>query len=178
MVISNYQLLITNYHFDYRRRYKDLCQGTEDEERKHHRKVAIKVLRPDLARLLAPLTAHDAPAVFRAVDRAVLAHHSRPSGLPLILAGLAEHQAVFRSVTHNPFVVSAEVQKAQLDFRRAADGIRDYTIRDLHGYHLTFGHHLMTAGPPLPIERVDVAVAGAAPMNVKRSSCLIALNCR
>lgn len=46
---------------------------------------------------------------FRAVDRAVLAHHSRPSGLPLILAGLAEHQAVFRSVTHNPFVVSAGI---------------------------------------------------------------------
>lgn len=37
-------------------------------------------------------------------------------------------------------------------------GIRDYTVRDLHGYHLTFGHYLLNAGPPLEIERVDVPV--------------------
>jgi catechol 2,3-dioxygenase-like lactoylglutathione lyase family enzyme len=37
-------------------------------------------------------------------------------------------------------------------------GIRDYTVRDLHGYHLTFGHNLFNVGPPIPIERVDVAV--------------------
>ena len=37
-------------------------------------------------------------------------------------------------------------------------GLRDYTVRDRHGYHLSFGHHLLSAGPPLPIERVDVPV--------------------
>lgn len=37
-------------------------------------------------------------------------------------------------------------------------GIRDYTVRDPYGYHLTFGHHLLHAGPPLQIERVDVPV--------------------
>ncbi|HET7233795.1 MAG TPA: VOC family protein [Longimicrobium sp.] len=37
-------------------------------------------------------------------------------------------------------------------------GIRDYTVRDLHGYHLTFGHPLFNIGPPIPIERVDVPV--------------------
>lgn len=37
-------------------------------------------------------------------------------------------------------------------------GIRDYTVRDLHGYHLTFGHPTFTTGPRVPIERVDVAV--------------------
>ncbi len=31
-------------------------------------------------------------------------------------------------------------------------GIRDYTIRDLNGYSLSFGHHLLDAGPPLKIE--------------------------
>lgn len=36
--------------------------------------------------------------------------------------------------------------------------IRDYTIRDLNGYYLCFGHHLLTAGPPIKIERVDVPV--------------------
>ena len=37
-------------------------------------------------------------------------------------------------------------------------GIRDYSIRDLYGYYLVFGHHLLNAGPPIRIERVDVPV--------------------
>jgi catechol 2,3-dioxygenase-like lactoylglutathione lyase family enzyme len=37
-------------------------------------------------------------------------------------------------------------------------GIRDYAIRDLNGYYLSFGQHLYSAGPPIPIERVDVPV--------------------
>jgi catechol 2,3-dioxygenase-like lactoylglutathione lyase family enzyme len=37
-------------------------------------------------------------------------------------------------------------------------GIRDYTVRDLYGYHLTFGHRLWTDGPPIPIQRVEVPV--------------------
>jgi catechol 2,3-dioxygenase-like lactoylglutathione lyase family enzyme len=37
-------------------------------------------------------------------------------------------------------------------------GLRDYRIRDLHGYLLAFGQHLFNAGPPVEIERVDVAV--------------------
>ncbi len=35
-------------------------------------------------------------------------------------------------------------------------GLRDYTVRDLHGYHLNFGHRLYNDGPSLKIERVDV----------------------
>jgi catechol 2,3-dioxygenase-like lactoylglutathione lyase family enzyme len=37
-------------------------------------------------------------------------------------------------------------------------GLRDYGIRDLDGYKLDFGHHLFNVGPPIEIERVDVAV--------------------
>ncbi len=37
-------------------------------------------------------------------------------------------------------------------------GLRDYTVRDLYGYHLTFGHHRLSAGPPIKIERVDIPV--------------------
>lgn len=37
-------------------------------------------------------------------------------------------------------------------------GLRDYTIKDLCGYRLTFGHHTFNAGPPLVIERVDVPI--------------------
>ena len=43
---------------------------------------------------------------FRAVDRAVLEHHSRPSGLPLMLAALPEHHDLFHKVSHNPFLMS------------------------------------------------------------------------
>lgn len=42
---------------------------------------------------------------WRAVDRAVLEHYSRPSGLPLILAALPEHHHPFRQVSHNPFLM-------------------------------------------------------------------------
>jgi Bacterial archaeo-eukaryotic release factor family 3 len=48
----------------------------------------------------------DAERFFRAVDRAVLEHHSRPSGLPLILAALPEHHSLFRQVSQNPFLLS------------------------------------------------------------------------
>jgi catechol 2,3-dioxygenase-like lactoylglutathione lyase family enzyme len=37
-------------------------------------------------------------------------------------------------------------------------GIRDYTVRDRYGYYLVFGHHLLNAGPPIKIQRVDVRV--------------------
>lgn len=39
-----------------------------------------------------------------------------------------------------------------------AYGLRDYRIRDLHGYELSFGHHTFTDGPAIEIERVDVPV--------------------
>jgi len=49
----------------------------------------------------------DAERFFRAVDRAVLEHHSRPSGLPLMLAALPEHHHLFRKVSHNPFLMAS-----------------------------------------------------------------------
>lgn len=47
----------------------------------------------------------DAERFFRAVDRAVLAHYSKPSGLPLILAALPEHHHLFHDVSQNPLLV-------------------------------------------------------------------------
>ncbi len=47
----------------------------------------------------------EAERFFRAIDRAVLEHHSRPSGLPLILAALPEHHDLFRRISHNPFLI-------------------------------------------------------------------------
>src|SRR4051795_7875120 len=36
--------------------------------------------------------------------------------------------------------------------------IRDYVVRDLNGYYLSFGHQLFNAGGPITIERVGVPV--------------------
>jgi hypothetical protein len=48
----------------------------------------------------------DAERFFRAVDRAILERHSRPSGLPLILAALPEYHNLFRQVSQNPFLMA------------------------------------------------------------------------
>jgi hypothetical protein len=52
---------------------------------------------------------NDTARFFRAVDRAVLEHHSRPSGLPLMLAALPEHHHQFRLVSQNPYLMAAGV---------------------------------------------------------------------
>ena len=48
----------------------------------------------------------DTERFFRAIDRSVLEHHSRPSSLPLILAALPEYHALFRQVSRNPFLMA------------------------------------------------------------------------
>jgi hypothetical protein len=52
----------------------------------------------------------DADRFFRAVDRAVLEHYSKPSGLPLVLAALPEHHHLFHHVSHNPHLVAEGVR--------------------------------------------------------------------
>ncbi len=42
-------------------------------------------------------------------DRAILEHHSRPSGLPLILAALPEHHHLFHAVSRNPYLVAESI---------------------------------------------------------------------
>jgi hypothetical protein len=52
----------------------------------------------------------DAERFFRAVDQAVLEHHSRPSDLPLLLAALPEHHGIFHQVSKNPFLVDEGIK--------------------------------------------------------------------
>ncbi len=47
----------------------------------------------------------DTEQFFRAVDRAVAEQFSRPSRLPLILAALPGHQATFRKLSHNAYLM-------------------------------------------------------------------------
>lgn len=66
----------------------------------------------------------DTERFFRAVDRAVLQHHSQPSGLPLILAALPEHHRLFRELSHNPHLLAdgIDVHPEALD---SLDELRD-----------------------------------------------------
>jgi hypothetical protein len=51
----------------------------------------------------------DTERFFRAVDRPILECHSRPSGLPLILAALPEHHHVFHGLSRNPFLIPESI---------------------------------------------------------------------
>ena len=48
----------------------------------------------------------DTEKYFRAVDLAIAAKFSKPSGLPLVLAVLPEHEAMFRRVSQNPLLLA------------------------------------------------------------------------
>jgi hypothetical protein len=52
----------------------------------------------------------DEERFFRAVDRAILEHHSQPSGWPLILAALAQYHTPFRRVSRNPFLIENGIE--------------------------------------------------------------------
>ncbi len=52
----------------------------------------------------------DAERFFRAVDRAVLEHYTKPSGLALILAALPEHHHLFHQVSQNPLLLDEGVR--------------------------------------------------------------------
>lgn len=51
----------------------------------------------------------DTRQFFRIIDRGVLEHHSRPTGLPLLLAALPEHHHLFREVSQNPHLLDATI---------------------------------------------------------------------
>ena len=89
--------------------------------------------------------ASDTERFFRAVDRAVLEHHSRPTGMPLLLAALPEHHHVFRAVSHNPFLM-AEAIDVHPDAlspdalrERAWELVQPYYLRRLSGLIERFG---------------------------------------
>src|SRR5690606_21810765 len=87
----------------------------------------------------------DAERYFRAVDRAVYEHHSRPTGLPLILAALPEHQPLFRQVSRNPLLIEGgiEINPDALDIQelrqRAWQAMEPRYLERLGGFVQAFG---------------------------------------
>ncbi len=51
----------------------------------------------------------DTEHFFRAVDRNILEHHSRPTGLPLLLAAMPEYHHQFREISHNPNLLEESI---------------------------------------------------------------------
>lgn len=51
----------------------------------------------------------DRDRFFRAVDRGVMEHHSKPSGLPLMLVALKEYHTPFRNLSRNPHLLTMGV---------------------------------------------------------------------
>ena len=47
----------------------------------------------------------DTARFFRAVDRAIIEHHAKQAGLPMVLAALPEHHALFRAISHNALLL-------------------------------------------------------------------------
>lgn len=47
---------------------------------------------------------------FRAVDRAIIEHYSKPSGLPLILAALSQYHASFHAISHNAQLIESGIE--------------------------------------------------------------------
>jgi hypothetical protein len=81
------------------------------------------------------LVDNDTERFFRAVDRALLEHYSRPSGLPLLLAALPEHISFFRRISNNPFLMDEgiDIHPDALSI----EALRDRAWRVIEPHYLT-----------------------------------------
>lgn len=72
----------------------------------------------------------DTERFFRAVDHAITEYHSKTSGLPIMLAALPEHEALFQSISHNPYLmsVSVGVHPGSIDFHSFMDRVRSVVM--------------------------------------------------
>lgn len=76
----------------------------------------------------------DTEHFFRAVDRAVLEHHSRPTGLPLLLAAMPEHHHLFREVSRNPNLLAESIDVHPDDL--TLDALRERVWEQLQPHYL------------------------------------------
>lgn len=89
-------------------RYQVLCLNRDHVRLFEGNRDALEelVLGPEVPANADAMRTHqgnplDEDRYFRALDLALLKHHSRPSGLPLILAASPEHQHRFRQLSQN-----------------------------------------------------------------------------
>jgi hypothetical protein len=68
------------------------------------------------------------------VDHEVWERHSRPSGLPLLLAGIPDHVAFFRSHSHNQHLLPGAIEKDPDSM--SADELREAAWRQVEPRYL------------------------------------------
>jgi hypothetical protein len=104
---------------------------------------------------------------FRAVDHAIFEYHSKPSGLPLILAALPQHQSLFRAISHNPYLAEDEIDSDPRLLE--TDTLRDLAWKVLEPHWLNKIDHLVaryeearskSLGSDNPFEITEAALAG------------------
>lgn len=76
----------------------------------------------------------DTEHFFRAVDRSVLEHHSRPTGLPLLLAAMPEHHHLFREISRNPNLLEDSIDVHPDDL--TLDALRQRVWEKLQAHYL------------------------------------------
>ncbi|MEO7065296.1 MAG: hypothetical protein ABI114_00145 [Rhodanobacter sp.] len=76
----------------------------------------------------------DTEHFFRAVDRSVLEHHTRPTGLPLLLAAMPEHHHSFREVSRNPNLLAESIHVNPDDL--TTDALRQRVWEQLQPHYL------------------------------------------
>jgi hypothetical protein len=82
----------------------------------------------------APEIERETERFFRAVDRAILERHSRPSQLPLMLAALPQYHGVFRALSRNPFLLADGIDVHPDALSR--DALRERAWRVLEPHYL------------------------------------------
>lgn len=108
----------------------------------------------------------DTERFFRIIDRAILEHYSHPSGLPLILVALPEHQATFRALTHNTFLQEGGVcqnpESLSIDdlCEKAWQKVEPFYLNRLA--QLVDGYHAASSGDLGSDDLAQVAVAAVA----------------
>lgn len=109
----------------------------------------------------------DRERFFRTVDRLVFERHSRPAGVPLLLAALPEHHHAFRRITRNGFLLEdglkvhpSALSPAELR-EQAWRAIEPHYLTRLAGLVEMFGHaRSRELGTSDPAEAAYNAVAG------------------
>lgn len=76
----------------------------------------------------------DTERFFRVVDRAILEHHSQTSGLPLMLAALPQHHALFRKLSNNPNLMEGGIEMATADLE--IDALRRLAWQHVEPFYL------------------------------------------
>lgn len=104
---------------------------------------------------------------FRAVDRTIAERHGKPSGLPMLLAALPEHQALFRRISHNPLLLSDGIAASPTSLtadalrRRAWAAIEPALLQRLDGLRDDFGReHGRGLGSDDVTQIAEATVAG------------------